>query len=168
MAMATAPTSKTMRNAVDTALVYGPRRLLLETDDVLELVEKALLDVLRLGAAAAQRAWRRLLFLGQIGGNHEPHKDQLIAAPSRAHVRDAAAVDADGLAVLRAGWDFDSLRTIHRRNFHGVAQGGLRHAQGQLVDDIGAVSLQHRVGFDLDDDVQVPRAAAARTHLAFT
>src|SRR5467141_669018 len=167
--MATAAINRTMRNAVDTRpSVRNLKRSLLEPDDVLELVEKALLDLLRFAADAAQLAHRLLLLLGQVGGNHDPHKDQLITATPRAHVRDATTVDSDGLSILRPGRNVDPLGTVDRWDFHRVAQGGLCHAQGQLVDDVGAVSLQDGMGFDLDDDVQRAGGAPTWTDLAFT
>src|SRR2546428_2193194 len=167
--MATAAINRTMRNAVDTRpSVRNLKRLLLEPDDVLELVEKALLDLLRFATDAAQLAQRLLLLLGEIGGNHDPHKDQLVTATPGTHMRDATTVDSDRLAILRPGRYVDVLGTIDRWDFHGVAQGGLRHAQGQLVDDVGTVAFQHRVRLDLDDDVEVTGGALAGTDLAFT
>src|SRR5438445_6263438 len=158
-----------MRNAVDTApSLRNRKRWLLEPDNVLELVEKALLDLLRFAVDAAQLAQRLLLLLGQVGGNHDSDKDQLVAAASGSHVRDATTVDSDGLSVLRPGRNVDLLGTVHGWDFHGVAQGGLCHAQGQFIDDVGTVSLQHRVRLHLDDDVQVTSGAPTRTDLAFT
>src|SRR2546425_1463548 len=166
---AAAAINRTMRNAVDTApSVRNLKRSLLEPDDVLELVEKALLDLLRFAADATQLAQRLLLLLGQIGGNHDPHKDQLVTATPGTHMRDATTVDSDRLAILRPGRNLDVLGTVDRWDFHRVAQGGLRHTQGQLVDDVGPVAFQHRVRLDLDDDVQVTRGASAGTDLAFT
>src|SRR2546421_268966 len=157
-----------MRNAVDTApSLRNLERPLLEADDVLELVEKALLDLLRFAADAAQLAHRLLLLLAQIGGNHDPHKNQLVTAAAAPHVRDAPTVDADRLPILRPRRYIDTLGTIHRRDFHRVAQGGLRHAQRQLVDDVGAVSFQHRVSLYLDHDVEVTGSAPTRADLAF-
>src|SRR3989442_8199024 len=167
--MATAAINRTMRNAVDTRpSVRNLKRLLLEPDDVLELVEKALLDLLRFAADAAQLAQRLLLLLGEIGGNHDPHKDQLVTATPGTHMRDATTVDSDRLAILRPGRNVDVLGTIDRWDFHGIAQCGLRHAQGQLVDDAGTVAFQHRGRLDLDDDVEVTSGAPAGTDLAFT
>src|SRR5437879_2123638 len=158
-----------MRNAVDTApSLRNLERSLLEPDDVLELVEKALLDLLWFAADAAQLAQRLPLLLGQIGRNHDSDKDQLVAPTSAPQVRDATAVDADRLTILRPGRYVDLLRTVHCGDFHGIAQSRLCHAQGQLIDDVGTVSLQHRVGLDLDEDVQVTSGAHTRTDLAFT
>src|SRR3989440_1038026 len=158
-----------MRNAVDTApSLRNLERPLLEPDDVLELVEKALLDLLRFAADAAQLAQRLPLLLGQIGGNHDADKDQLVAPTSGPQVRDATTVDADRLSILGAGRYVDLLGTVHRWDFDRVTQSGLCHAQGQLIDDVGAVPLQHRVGLDLDDDVQVTGGTPTRTDLAFT
>src|SRR5438105_347722 len=158
-----------MRNAVDTApSLRNPERSLLEPDDVLELVEKALLDLLRFAADAAQLAQRLPLLLGQIGGNHDADKDQLVAPTSGPHVRDATTVDADRLSILGAGRYVDLLGPVHRWDFHRVTQGGLCHAQGQLIDDVGAVPLQHRVGRDLDDNVPVTGGTTTRTDVAFT
>src|SRR5213080_1708116 len=152
-----------MRNAVDTApSLRNLERSLLEPDDVLELVEKAFLDLLWFATDAAQLAQRLPLLLGQIGRNHDSDKDQLVAPTSAPQVRDATAVDADRLSILRPGRYVDLLRTVHCGDFHGIAQSRLCHAQGQLIDDVGTVSLQHRVRLDLDDDVQVTGGAAAR------
>src|SRR2546423_4028318 len=157
------------RTAVDTALVYrGSRAGLVEADDVLELVEKALLDVLRLAADAAQLPERFLLLFGQVGGNYDPYVDELVTATAGAHMRNAASADPDRLPVLGAGRDLDLLRPIDRGDLHGVAERGLRHAQRQLVDHVGAVSLQHRMRLDLEDDIQVARGATARADLALT
>src|SRR5438045_2047141 len=158
-----------MRNAVDTApSLRNLERSLLEPDDVLELVEKALLDLLRFSADAAQLTQRLPLLLGQIGRDHDSDKDQLVAPASGPHMRDATTVDADRLSILGPGRNVDLLGPIHRWDFHRVAQGGLCHAQGQLIDDVGTVSLQHRVRLDLDDDVEVTGGTATRTDLAFT
>src|SRR5256886_8523669 len=158
-----------MRNAVDTApSLRNLERSLLEPDDVLELVEKALLDLLRFSADAAQLTQRLPLLLGQIGRNHDSDKDQLVAAASGPHMRDATTVDADRLAIMGPGRNVDVLGPVHRWDFHRVAQGSLCHAQGQLIDEVGTVSLQHRVRLDLDDDVEVTGGAPTRTDLAFT
>src|SRR5437762_5952070 len=158
-----------MRNAVDTApSLRNLERSLLEPDDVLGLVDRALLDLLRFAADAAQLAQRLPLLLGQTGRNHDSDKDQLVAATSGPHVRDATTVDADRLSILGPGRNVDVLGPVHRWDFHRVPQGGLSHAQGQLIDDVGTVSLQHGVGLDLDDDVEVTGGAPTRTDLAFT
>src|SRR5438046_8870562 len=104
-----------MRNAVDTGLVYGSStRSLVETDDLLEPVEKALLDVLRLAADTAQLMERLLLFLSQVGGNDDSHIDDLVATPTRTQVRDPAPVDATQMAGLGAGWDLHEFRSVPR------------------------------------------------------
>src|SRR5438132_12386597 len=119
-----------MRNAVDTGLVYGSSTgALVETDDLLEAVEKSLLDVLWLAAAAAQLTERLLLFLGQVRRDHDPHVDDLVAATTRTQVRDPPPVDTEQLPILRARRDLDPLRPVHRRNLDGVAQRRLRHAE---------------------------------------
>src|SRR5439155_1366988 len=115
-----------MRNAVDTGLVYGSSaRPLLETDDLLEPVEKALLDVLRLAADPAQLTERLLLFLSQVGRDDDSHVDNLVAAPTRTQVWNPAPVDAKQLAVLGSGRDLDPFRPINCGNLDRVAQGGL-------------------------------------------
>ena len=83
-------------------------------------------------------------------------------------MRNAASADPDRLPILGAWRDLDLLRTIDRWDLHGVAERGLRHAQGQLVDHVGAVALQHRVRLDLEHDVQVARGATTRADLALT
>src|ERR1700737_4552263 len=167
--MAIAAISRTMRNAVDTDLVYETSSaVFLETDGVLELVEKALLDVLRLAADAAQLLQRLPLLFGQVGGNHHPHIDELVAAAARPHMRNAAAIDPDGLPVLGPGRNLDLLRPVDRWDLDRIAQRCLRHAQRQLVDHAGALALQYRVRLDLEDDVQVARGTAARANFTLT
>src|SRR2546423_428907 len=130
-----------MRNAVDTGLVYGSStRSLVETDDLLEPVEKALLDVLRLAADTAQLMERLLLFLSQVGRNNDSHINDLVATPTRTQVRDAAPVDAKQLAVLSTGWDLDPFRPVHRGNLDRVARRTCpapRHG-GQVCGDVPA------------------------------
>src|SRR5438045_9297657 len=105
-----------MRNAVDTApSLRNLERSLLEPDDVLELVEKALLDLLRFSADAAQLTQRLPLLLGQIGRNHDSDKDQLVAAASGPHMRDATTVDAYRLAILCLGGNIGLLGPVNRR-----------------------------------------------------
>lgn len=57
-------------------------RELLEADDVLELVEEAFFDVLRLAADAAQLPQRLLLLLRQVRGDDDPHVDELVPPPA--------------------------------------------------------------------------------------
>src|ERR1700730_1449968 len=166
---ATAPINRRRRSAVDTGLVYGTSSaVLLEADGVLELVEKALLDVLWLAADAAQLLQRLLLLVGQVGRNHDPHVDEVVTATPREHMGNAAAVEPNGLPVLGAGRNLDLLRPVDRGDLNRVAQRGLRHAQRQFVDHVGAIALQHRVRLDLDDDVQVAVGTAARSHFTLT
>src|SRR5438067_13540992 len=155
-----------MRNAVDTGLVYGSlAALLVETDDLLEPVEKPLLDVLRFAADAAQLTERLPLFLRQVRRDDDSHIDDLVATPTRTQVRDPAPMDAKQLAILGTRRDLDSFRPVHRGNLDGVAQRSLRHAERQVVDDIGAIALQNRVWLDLDHDVQVAGRATTWTDL---
>src|SRR6202171_3562761 len=161
--MATAPIKRKRRSAVDTGLVYGTSSaVLLEADGVLELVEKALLNVLRLAANAAQLLQRLPLLFGQVGGNHDPHVDELVASAAGSHVRNAAAIDPEGLPVRGPGRNLDLLRPVDRWDLDRVAQRCLRHAQRQLVDHVGTLALQYRVRLGLEDDVQVGRGTAAR------
>src|SRR5256885_2143661 len=119
-----------MRNAVDTGLVYGSlARSLIETNDLLEPVEKALLDVLRLAADTPQLTEGLLLFLGQIGGDDDSHVDDLVATPTRTQVRDSAPTDPEQLAVLGSRRYLDPFRPVHRGNLDSVAERGLRHAE---------------------------------------
>src|SRR2546428_9538162 len=80
----------------------------------------------------------------------------------------AAAVNPECLAILRPRRNLDFLRTVHGRNLDGVAERGLGDAQWQLVDHIGAVSLQHLVRLHVDDDVEVTGAPTAGTDFALT
>src|SRR5207237_9252942 len=126
-----------MRNAVDTGLVYGSSTgALVETDDLLEAAEKSLLDVLRLAADTAQLMERLLLFLSQVGRDHDPHVDDLVAAPTRTQVRDPPPVDTEQLPILRARRDLDPLRPVHRRNLGGVAAPRRLRDAAQFVDDV--------------------------------
>src|SRR3989442_9742073 len=123
---------------------------------------------MRLAADTAQLAQHLLLLLGQVGGNHDPHVNNLVAAAARTDMRNAAPIDPDGLPVLGTGRNFDLLRPVDRGDLHRVAQRRLRHAQRQLVDHVGAVALQHRVRLDLDDDVEVTRGTIAGADLTLT
>jgi len=78
----------------------------------------------------------------------------------------AAALNADRLALLGAGRDLDLLRTVNGGNLDHVTECGLRDAQGQFVEDIGAVSLQHGVRFDVDDNVEVTGRPTTGTDFA--
>ena len=58
--------------------------------------------------------------------------------------------------------------SIDRWHFYLVAEGGLRKADRQFVEDIVALAFEKLVRLDGEDDVQVARRATTRTDFTFT
>src|SRR6185312_5686964 len=71
------------------------------------------------------------------------------------------------LAGLRLGRDLHLGVTVERRDVDVAAEGRRREADRQLAVQVGAVALEHRVGLEADDDVEVAGRAAVDTGFAF-
>src|SRR5437764_1154890 len=123
-----------MRNAVDTApSLRNLERSLLEPDDVLELVEKALLDLLWFAADAAQDTDPYFLFAGAVAA--------AAAGPAR-------FLDDLALAVAtRAGGDIDDLSEDRLRRPPHLAGAAALRAGLRRRARFRARSLAGRAGF---------------------
>src|SRR5437588_3656129 len=139
---------------------------LLEADGALELVEEPLVHGMRLAAHLAQGLERLLLLGREVGRDDHADVDDLVAPPAGAQVGHSVPVQPEDPPILGSRRDLEALRALHRGDLDAVAQRRLDDRQRQLIDDVGAVALEHRVGLDVERDVKVARLAAPRPGLA--
>src|SRR5688572_19560625 len=140
-------------------------------EEFLDLVEPALgarvvaRAVLR--ADGLELAQQLTLALGEVDRRLEHHVAEEVAGHLAAHALDAFALEAEGLAGLRFGGHADLGRAVGGRDRDLAAErrgaDGDRHLAMQVV----VVALEHRVGLDVDLDVEVSGRAAVHPRLAF-
>src|SRR5581483_5435567 len=143
--------------------------LTLPAQGVAQVLEEPLADLGGLALPATQRreVLVQLALPGvEVGGHHDVHDAELVAAAAGAHVRHADAVDLDHLAVLRPRRQLDDVLAVDRRHGDAVAQHGLRDRHGQLVDHVDAAPLQVGMRLDAEGEVQIAGRSPAWARLA--
>lgn len=135
--------------------------------ELLEIIEEALfLWVDAVAAELAELAQEFLLAGAEVLRREDFDDNVLVAAAGAAQVRDAASLEAQDLAALRAGGDFHVDGAVERRHLDGAAEGRLDEGDRNLDDDVGALPLEEFMRLDEDIDVEVAVAAAVRARLA--
>src|SRR5579872_299454 len=79
--------------------------------------------------------------------------------------RHTLALDAEGAPALRAHRNLQCLFAVQRGHFHLRAKRRFREADGQVIEDVGALTLEVFVRLDGERDEKVARRAATWGHL---
>src|SRR6185369_9761157 len=134
---------------------------------VADLVEDSVLG--RHGFAGVRRILREqlALTLRQLGRDDDVHEDvEISLGAGPAEVRHASPAQPDLGAGLRSGLDLDLLVAVDRRHRDRRPEGRLGDRDVGLVEQLGALAPEVRVGRDVNGDVQRARRTAAHADLA--
>lgn len=119
-----------------------------------------------LAAQISEFAQEFLLLFGEICRDFDEHLDYLVTPAEAPQVGHTLALEAEGLAVLRALRDLQFIGTFQRFHFHGVAERCLNHRYGNLTVDIISVALEKVMGFNVDENVKIALRASVPALLA--
>src|SRR5581483_1736356 len=158
--------TQTSNNRTGLEVMPATWRRLVQADGVPELLEEALAHLLRPAGQPPDLPEQRLLVGVEVLRHDHLDHHVLVAPTAAADVGHALAGQAEGLAVLGAGRDFDLDRALERGHLDPVADGRLDDVHVQLEDHVLLAPLELRVGLDPEDDVEVARRAAAHARLA--
>ncbi|MDQ0713305.1 hypothetical protein QFZ55_002757 [Streptomyces luteogriseus] len=109
---------------------------------------------------------RRSCSGSSLVGGGDLDVDDEVAASAAAQVRDAPAVQRDGLAGLGARADVDLLHAVERLQRHLRAEGRRRHGDRHRAVQVVAAPLERAVRQLVDLDVEVTGRTAAGADLA--
>src|SRR5476649_2370823 len=149
---------------------YTPTMTAILLEEVLDLVFPGLALRAVLGAAfggqAFEVAQHVLLLLGQLDRRLDGDVAEQIARVAGTHALDALALQAEGLARLRALGYRERHLAGQRRHFDFTAQGRLAERDRHFAMQVVAFALEHGVRLDVDFHIQIARRAAIGTRFA--
>src|SRR6185312_2681896 len=93
-------------------------------------------------------------------GSFQDDLNDLIALRSLARVRNAALAQAEFLAVLGAGRNFEQGLAVDRRHFDFGAEAGFPDGDGDLHVDVVAFTAEDRMLLDMSGDVEIAGGGA--------
>src|SRR5476649_1399172 len=149
---------------------YTPTMTAILLEEVLDLVFPGLALRAVLGAAfggqAFEVAQHVLLLLGQLDRRLDGDVAEQIARVAGTHALDALALQAEGLARLRALGYRERHLAGQRRHFDFTTQGRLAERDRHFAMQVVAFALEHGVRLDVDFHIQIARRAAIGTRFA--
>ena len=108
------------------------------------------------------------LFCRQAARGHNLDNDVFIAAGAAMYHGHTHALEAERSTALRTGGNLENrCLAIYGGHFNLVAEGSLRKADRQFIEDIVPLPFEELVRFYRQYDIQVPRRAAAGADFAF-